>query len=125
MKTGRKPLKSIDVGDWVLGESLLVSRVVGGAWKVTKRSGSRLYLTSYRMTSEGALEVRDERIMQAKSVRMAFHDYASAEAVSLFARQEGDEYERLMRDAASAMKARVYAFADNTPELSGHNDKEG
>ena len=112
----RKPIDKIEVGDWVLGDSLLHFRVVGSPWQVTRISGKRLYLTSYRATSSGELEVRDERIMMAKTVRMVFSDMESAQVVSDFARQAGDDHDRRTRELLKQMRADVEALANKQPK---------
>ena len=112
----RKPIDKIEVGDWVLGESLLYARVVGAPWQVTRISGKRLYLTSYRATSSGELEVRDERIMMANTVRMVFSDMESAQVVSDFARQAGDDYDRRASELLKQMRADVEALANKQPK---------
>ena len=111
---GRKPIKSIQVGDWVLGESLISSRVVGVPWKVTRIGGSRLYLERYALDRNGELEVADQRQMMAKTIRMAFYDFESANAVSQFARCRSDEYERHMNNEMKKLRTAVNDFADAT-----------
>jgi hypothetical protein len=105
--SGRKPIGEIAAGDWVLGESLISSRIVGRPWQVSRISGKRLYLSSYRLSKDGNLELCDERQMHIKTVRMVFSDMDSATAVSDYARAESDEYERDVKRLFLQLKARV------------------
>lgn len=97
-----KPLDQLAVGDWVVTESLIVSRFIGSPWQVTKLAGSRVYLERRRLDPvTKKLEVADEKYVARKSVLYVFTDEASATAASDHARAASDAYEQRLRELQS------------------------
>lgn len=118
--------KHLAVGDWVVTDSLIVSRFIGSPWQVTKMAGSRVYLERRRMDPvTKKLEVCEEKYVALKSVRYVFTDEASATAASDYARVASEAYEKRLRELQAehrqAFLARMAALpvAPSTPADAG------
>ncbi len=113
-----KPNSSLAVGDWVVLESLVMSRFIGGAWEVAEISKSRVYLQRYRphpTTREP--ELVEKKYVAAKSVQYTFTDEASAEAAFEFARANSEVYEREARALVKANRQRFDDYIASLPTV--------
>jgi hypothetical protein len=115
-RLGKKSLEDLSVGDWVLLESILINRILGGAWHVTNLVKSRVYLCQYRLHAPtNTRELAETKYVALKSVREVFADEASAQAVSNFARKNGDATEAAIRLAEAEGRKNLKAFIDALP----------
>ena len=97
MKT--KPISELAVGDWILVDSMIMSRHVSRPWEVTGISHTRVHLQRYRtdhITKE--VEISDSKYIYTKSIRFVFADGGDAEAAFAFAQRNSDVYEKAARE---------------------------
>jgi hypothetical protein len=98
-----KPKVNMQVGDWVLNESIYDGLKVGHPWKVSKLSGDRVYLERFMLDSETNLpELSDEKFVARKSVLYVFDNEESAKSVYKFTRDKHREF-KVAVDAFTAI----------------------
>jgi hypothetical protein len=111
-----KPISALAVDDWVVTESLVISRRIGKPWKVQSIAKSRIYLVRELLNPKTQV-VEDVRtkFVALKSIRYVFTDEASAQAAADFAHDNSDVYERKARELAEEHKAVFLAFMEALP----------
>lgn len=80
--------KDLAVGDWILRESIMISRFCSAPWEVTKVSGNRVYIRDYSYDRiDEKWEINREEYCALKSVVLGFSTREEAEAASDKARE--------------------------------------
>lgn len=106
-----KKIEQLVANDWVVLDSMLVSRFCGMPWRVASVSGSRVYLESYGIDPVShERELREERYVTRKSIRLAFTTEEAAQAASLKARELSEQCDAALRAEEKAHQQRVAAY---------------
>jgi ABC-type thiamine transport system substrate-binding protein len=113
-----KSVEQLAIGDWVVLESLQVSRFCGKPWKVENLSGSRVYLESYVTDPVShEIEVSERKYVARKTVKLAFTSEDAAKAVSTKARELSEVHFLTIRQAEKEHQARVAEYIASLPVM--------
>lgn len=112
-----KTLEALAVGDWVVVDSLILSRHISAPWKVEELAKSRVYVGRYAKDPvTGVVECRERKFFARKSIRFVFEDEETANTAYAVARSNSEAYEAAAREL---QKIHTNTFKNYMAQLGG------